>query len=217
MTKLTQFALLSALSFSAASAQARIPDPESERAAERRLLVWVTDHVGVAPSELDTAIEDAKLVLAEAGIQTDWIVCSRPSQVGEMPKACRAASGPWILRVRLLSNEAAKTFPLDDTNFGMAYPGEGDRLGSAADVFPERCRLHAEKMRVAETLVLGRVLAHEIGHLLLGESSHSVSGIMSARWKRKQLNAAEQGGFGFVGRQAKTMQKQAARRLALLD
>ena len=36
-------------------------------------------------------------------------------------------------------------------------------------------------------ILLGCVIAHEIGHLLLGLNSHSGSGIMQRRWERKQI------------------------------
>jgi len=33
--------------------------------------------------------------------------------------------------------------------------------------------------------LLGRVTAHEIGHLLLGTNSHTLAGIMRAKWNLK--------------------------------
>ncbi len=178
------------------------------------LRVWVSDLAGVDPGTLDAAIDDARQVLADAAIETEWIVCTRPGQ-SEMPAACSAPIGPWILRVRVLSEESARQYPVYETNFGMAFPGEGDRLGSAADVFAARCLRFADEEGVEPELVLGRVLAHEIGHLLLGRNSHSVSGIMTANWKRKQFERAAQGGFAFVGKQAGSMRRQATRRIAL--
>jgi hypothetical protein len=32
--------------------------------------------------------------------------------------------------------------------------------------------------------VLGRVIAHEVGHLLLGHNAHSSEGIMRANWNK---------------------------------
>ena len=55
---------------------------------------------------------------------------------------------------------------------------------------------------------MGHILAHEIGHLLLGFSSHAQRGIMSALWEQNELIQAEQGAFNFHKAQARKMRKQ---------
>jgi hypothetical protein len=39
--------------------------------------------------------------------------------------------------------------------------------------------------------LLGRAIAHELGHLLLGRTQHSESGIMRAAWSRQELQRNE--------------------------
>jgi hypothetical protein len=39
----------------------------------------------------------------------------------------------------------------------------------------------------AESKILGHVIAHEMGHLLLPPNSHSQSGVMNADWDSEQL------------------------------
>jgi hypothetical protein len=55
---------------------------------------------------------------------------------------------------------------------------------------------------------LGHVMAHEVGHLLLGAHSHSRTGLMSADWlpldPHVQTLTAEQAGV--IRRRAATMQ-----------
>jgi hypothetical protein len=46
---------------------------------------------------------------------------------------------------------------------------------------------------ISEDAVLGNIVAHEVGHLLLGTGQHSASGIMAASWSHKQLVSAAQG------------------------
>ena len=41
--------------------------------------------------------------------------------------------------------------------------------------------------------ILGYVIAHEVGHLLLGSNSHSGSGIMQGQWERGQIRKAMTG------------------------
>jgi hypothetical protein len=53
--------------------------------------------------------------------------------------------------------------------------------------------------------MLGHVISHEIGHLLLGTNSHSPSGIMRAQWDREQLSLAVAGLLTFTKSQSRRM------------
>ena len=46
--------------------------------------------------------------------------------------------------------------------------------------------------------VLGIVMAHEIGHLLLGFGAHSSAGIMSGRWGKFEMDLVAAGLLGFT-------------------
>ena len=60
--------------------------------------------------------------------------------------------------------------------------------------------------------VLGYVLTHEIGHLLLGSNSHSVSGIMSPHWNDEELRRISEGTLLFLS--GESSQASGAMRLA---
>jgi hypothetical protein len=53
-------------------------------------------------------------------------------------------------------------------------------------------------------VLFGCVIAHEIGHLLLGPDSHSDSGVMQPRWERKQVRQALIAALLFTPVQAST-------------
>ena len=53
--------------------------------------------------------------------------------------------------------------------------------------------------------VLGHVMAHEIGHLLLGTNAHSTVGIMRPQWQGPELRSIGMGTFLFTPEQARTM------------
>ncbi|PYY15245.1 MAG: hypothetical protein DMG60_18205 [Acidobacteria bacterium] len=55
--------------------------------------------------------------------------------------------------------------------------------------------------------VLGHVIAHEIGHLLLGLNSHSTSGIMRGLWEEEELKAVERGRLLFTSQQSRLMRQ----------
>jgi hypothetical protein len=64
-------------------------------------------------------------------------------------------------------------------------------------------------------IILGCVIAHEIGHLLLGSNSHSGLGVMQRRWERKQFRQAMTGILLFTPEQAKRLQAEAQTRMSL--
>jgi hypothetical protein len=64
-------------------------------------------------------------------------------------------------------------------------------------------------------IILGSVMAHEIGHLLLGLNSHSGSGVMQPRWERKQVRQAMMGTLLFTPEQSQLIQVEAHTRMRL--
>jgi predicted Zn-dependent protease len=89
--------------------------------------------------------------------------------------------------LRVLSEQIQNRF--QDTVFGFAV------VPILASVYYEYA-LRTAKRDNAEfeaPIILGCVIAHEIGHLLLGSNSHSSSGVMQPRWERKQVKQAMTG------------------------
>lgn len=212
MTRIAHILALAALTapFSSLDAAA----PARLRVHTERLTILVQDMAETDPDIVAGAVETARRILADAGVDADWFVCPNAPQAADRPAACGAQPGPWALRMRLISDVKARLLPLAENNFGVALPGKAGALGSLAYVFAERTQSHARRIKVAESVLLGHMLAHELGHLLLGESSHAASGIMTARFKARHLQAVGQGGIGFFEAQARAMRAQAARRLA---
>jgi hypothetical protein len=65
---------------------------------------------------------------------------------------------------------------------GEAFIDTRERTGVLATVFVDRVEWIAGLSETDAALLLGRAIAHEIGHLLLGTNAHSVSGLMRAQW-----------------------------------
>ena len=63
--------------------------------------------------------------------------------------------------------------------------------------------------------MMGCAIAHEVGHLLLGPSSHSAGGIMRGEWGPKELRLTLMGGLLFTSQQAKVIRAEARRRMSL--
>jgi hypothetical protein len=56
-------------------------------------------------------------------------------------------------------------------------------------------------------LTLGVVMAHEIGHLLLGSNSHSARGVMRAEWSQQLLEGIYEGREGFSAAESRRMRQ----------
>ncbi len=55
---------------------------------------------------------------------------------------------------------------------------------------------------MSEYQIMGYAMAHEIGHLLLGPNSHSLSEIMRAKWHPKDLKVLAKASLLFTSQQA---------------
>jgi len=77
-------------------------------------------------------------------------------------------------------------------------------VGYYAYVFYDSVRRVGEERKIGHTM-LGDVLAHEIGHLLLGSNSHSVSGIMSAHWYGEELRRISEAAMLFTPSQSRML------------
>ena len=69
------------------------------------------------------------------------------------------------------------------------------------DVF----RVRAVAEGVTASVLLGRTIAHEIGHLLLGSGEHARLGLMRALWSRDELRGLKPAHWGFSSREAAQM------------
>ena len=118
----------------------------------------------------------AAQVLRPARIKLNWIDCT--AQV--FPAACLATPLPNDLVVRFLAKAppGAKREVLATTTY---YSDHG-----AALIFYDRVVAMRGQNRFVMT-ILGRVIAHELIHLLLPRQGHSDVGLMRKQWGQRDL------------------------------
>jgi hypothetical protein len=148
-------------------------------------------------------ISDSELqvtrIFAQAGIQTLWLNCSPITDVRN--KECYLADSHHLI-LKILPHAIAQTLRDRLDVLGVALLDEG--VGYYAYVFYDRV-LQLSRERSLGNSLLGSVIAHEIGHLLLGSSAHSVSGLMSARWGSDEWRRVSEGNMHFDANQARIM------------
>jgi len=153
----------------------------------------------VSPDILSNAEKEADQIFCHAGIKIVWQECP----TGNEP--CR--KGPGIV-----SFLAIKAGPVQN-KFLDVVSGEAKVADHLAVIYYDalpRVARHKTTPQEASTL-LGCVIAHELGHLLLGAHGHSIHGIMRDRWDIEQTRLALMSQLAFLPEERKLM------RSALLD
>lgn len=166
---------------------------------EVKISVYNDAHVDEKVVEEGVAL--ATWIYRKAGVQTIWLDCSSVHVSNIIDPRCREAFGPSHPTIRIVARAASLKY---DT-FGAAFLSS-DGIGVYSDVFYDRIlRFTQQDRKVSPSCVLGHVLAHEIGHLLLGVNAHSVAGIMRAGWRDRELGQAEMGTLLFLPEQGNSM------------
>jgi len=163
-----------------------------------QLNVSVYNDAGVEQPMLNKAESVAGTVLARAGIDVEWENCS------SRHLSANACDHPdRQLSLRITPNTIHS---MEASVFGVAFlSAEGK--GRYADVFYSRALQLHDDNRVGLPEVLGCVMAHELGHLLLGSNAHSAIGIMQKQWRSGELKQLQRGALLFTTEQAKRMQE----------
>jgi hypothetical protein len=189
--------------------------PESARASSANLnlsaiILRVYDYARENPSALLAAEGEATRILAQAGVNARWTDCpTSPEFNGYLD--CRQ---PWQVNDYVL-----EVIP----ESMVARLGKtGEAMGSTpacftgpyctAIVFYDRARAMVNGQTVVAPVLLGRAMAHEIGHLLLGANSHSPSGIMRASWSSSDLRRIVGPAMLFTEEQSRQMRTHLTKR-----
>jgi hypothetical protein len=181
--------------------------PETACAAENfpspKITVLVFNSTQASPAILVRAESEAGRILGKTGLRVAWLECVGPS-ADSSQGPCQ--KGPDIM-LRVLAEPVPNKF--QDEDFGFAiHP-------VLVSVYYERAMRFAKSKGVAAPIILGCVIAHELGHLLLGSNGHSAAGIMQPRWERQQVQQVMMGALLFTSEQSKLMREAARTRTDL--
>ena len=136
------------------------------------VVVRMYDMQGLSANTVSAARATAAHILESADIDLRWADCP-----------CTRPAGPVELMIRL----SASTPESEPASLGFSYVDTRKRAGTLATVFTDRVHTLAVASRADEGELLGRAMAHEIGHLLLREPGHAESGLMRPLWTDDEL------------------------------
>jgi hypothetical protein len=163
--------------------------------------ISVHDYANVPVPRMAAAEAQAARIFQRAGLETAWLSCGPRVEAIE-PKACLITDRTH-LTLKILPRALTRQTRNRCTVLGLALMDD-QGIGYTASVFYDRV-LQLAARRNLENDLLGALFAHEIGHLLLGSSSHSPSGIMCPRWRDKELLIISEGALSFLPAQSKAM------------
>jgi hypothetical protein len=173
------------------------------------ITVLVNNYSQASPAVLAGAEREAGRILGEAGLRTVWLECPGGPSTASPRGPCGKASEATDIRLRVLPAPIRNRFL--DTVFGFTVHPV---LASVYYEYAAR-RARSDDAEFEAPIILGCVIAHEIGHLLLGPNGHSSGGIMQAQWERKQVRQLMMGILLFTSQQSKLMRAEARRRMSL--
>jgi hypothetical protein len=174
------------------------------------ILVLLYVYAPVSPGTLAKAKSAASYILERAGVRLSWAECRLRQQDPPKDAACDLPVTPLDLHLRIVDSAMAKLTARTRHSLGYARLAPG--FDSLAAVYWPRA-LELEKSNLADrSAILGCMMAHEIGHLLLDDGGHPEHGIMRGFWGDDDLRAIAKGRMLFTAEQGRRMRSMVIRR-----
>jgi hypothetical protein len=162
--------------------------------------VRVYDYAGSSANMLRLAESEAEGIFARAGVRLEWHECFSKAHAESADSACAAPLAPSDLELRIVARVKLM-------RIYASAEGAGFTLGNLATVQLEP--LTELQLRTPTEcflpVMVGRAIAHEFGHALLGPG-HSPQGIMQALWGGEKLGFAATSAMVFTPDQERTLQ-----------
>ena len=136
------------------------------------LVVRIYDAYGIPADHLARARMTVDAVMKNAGIAITWPQCP-----------CQSRVGAGELVVRIVTSAPAS----EPESLGFSYVDVDRKAGTLATVFGGRVSQLAAAAGTDDAELLGRAMAHEISHLLLGTREHEHHGLMRGHWTSLEL------------------------------
>ena len=176
------------------------------------LSIAVLDYADVPSKWLSRAKEETSRIYREIGVEVTW--CDLD---GKAISIDATSTDACTSRQRALSVLIAPGSPSMERTIrqGVAgfSAGTGDEGGRVAYVLYDRMgQFRLEQFPpILRAKLLGHLMAHEVGHLLLPVHSHSPTGLMRAEWSRAELELARVGRLRFTDVQAQLIRTKVSR------
>ncbi|MBZ5537059.1 MAG: hypothetical protein LAO31_13985 [Acidobacteriia bacterium] len=176
-----------------------------------RILVY--DQVGIKPGTLDGAKAVTGEIFRKAGVELEWMDCSKSSTANKSVCGQPLTFNEIVLLI--IRRPKERSSGSGSSTGGHAVRTAPERGNGMISIFFERTEQIAEhgitfyhvKIDKAQSIVLGHLIAHEIGHVLLSNGDHSRSGIMKEWLLQREWMLAVSGHLQFTREQAEMIRQ----------
>jgi hypothetical protein len=156
-------------------------------ASQVEISVQVYNPAAAPKTEVQKALGEAGWILSQAGIEAQWVECGDSVRDGADLPGCQPRTEPGLFVVSILSEDPRRGRREDALGFAVL----AGRKNGAAVVYSHIRSILRDNPQYADCNLLGHVIAHELGHLLLRSPQHG-DGIMKADWKGRDFEAMKQ-------------------------
>jgi hypothetical protein len=162
-------------------------------AGNRDVVIRLYDMVTTDARSRAAAMHAASDAIASAGITVTWRDCSR----GGAAHPCRTVRNAGDLVVRIVPTNKADAPESTTTQLGFAPIDPSGGATVIATVYYDVVQGAARRTGLGSSELLGRAIAHEVGHLLLRAPGHGHSGLMRPLWTDEELMQNRPGDWTF--------------------
>jgi hypothetical protein len=158
-----------------------------------RITVRIYNFDQIEPKLMARSEEVTSKIFRDAGLQILWVDCISQG-------LCTTDAGGPEFRVEIVSQAIGEAM-VSDGALGFAIPCGSSQETCHCYILYWQIRALAEKNHIGADRLLGHVIAHELGHTLLGPNAHAQFGIMQHNLPVR----ATQGILSFTSGQAKQL------------
>jgi hypothetical protein len=179
------------------------------------LIVRLYDNGSMSAADRALTIATAGDILLASSVPTSWPDCApspKPKQTAG-GFVCDRPMSDGEVAVRLVRDTAPHAGFQGDLPLGYSLIDAPRRRGALATIYLDRVEWIAADAGVDARIVLGRAIAHEIGHMLLGTTAHSSGGLMRAIWSRQTLEQGNAADWLFTPPDAAALRRAFGRRV----
>ena len=154
--------------------------------------VRLYDATGATANARRASLDIAASIVSAASVRLIWRNCNESSGSAETTSGrahanpCDLPLRPGELAVRIVRSgtvdEQTRELPLGDALLNTRTGG-----GVLATIYIDRVDWMAAQTGVDPRALLGRAIAHELGHLLMATSTHAANGLMRPVWLQSEI------------------------------
>jgi hypothetical protein len=148
------------------------------------------DNTEAIEAERRASLEVAASIVSAASVEVLWKTCTQsgaPSTSTPSQNGCEEPIAPGEFAVRIVRSGIVLDGMRGALPLGDAMIDSGTRSGVLATIYIDRVNWMAEQAGIDVQALLGRAIAHELGHLLMASGAHGSTGLMRPRWSQSEI------------------------------